>query len=167
MRRGVTSMSVSLAETVPFLLWSHDLVAPSTPMWRVSSAPLGRVPKWTKGTDCKSVISWVRIPPRPLPPDSPPRGATHLIQSPRFTPTVHPPGSPPRFTPPVVLAEPLDEPRANHRRVGSTLTRLHNVPDKPPRRSILALPEVLRRLGLRRDGFINPAIKCARVTDLQ
>ncbi len=30
----------------------------------------GRVPEWTKGADCKSVVrkpSWVRIPPRPLP----------------------------------------------------------------------------------------------------
>ena len=32
----------------------------------ISFGDQGRVPKWTKGTDCKSVISWVRIPPRPL-----------------------------------------------------------------------------------------------------
>ena len=73
----MTNMGVSLAETVPFLLWSHDLAAPSTLMWRVSSAPLGRVPKWTKGTDCKSVISWVRIPPRPFPPGSTPPLPVH------------------------------------------------------------------------------------------
>ena len=37
--------------------------------WCEDSRPTGRVPKWPKGTDCKSVISWVQIPPRPLDPD--------------------------------------------------------------------------------------------------